>query len=321
MDGGVDELQRQSQACVDLAEVVARLRHAGGLDSFFHECAQTIQEVQRFRPCDDLSFPARWLRRSRGRAHLHGLPAEIPGIALSRLRHPEPGAHALPDQQAAACWPMWKPRWMRWFRRPCPNGDLLDQSHCMLRGLSPVHLSYLRNMGVRATMTLSIVCAGKLWGLIACHHHQPITPPHQIREGMRQVCELLAEIANMRIEALSHLEAVRRRLDARPLAEPVSPGTDAGRRHSCRYSIPGCPGCWRPSMQATWACRSARSPMSGERANGRAPRTRSSTRSGRGSTSRSRSPNARHVGRPAGCRQAGPRVPARSGGPAAGASA
>jgi diguanylate cyclase (GGDEF)-like protein len=67
-------------------------------------------------------------------------------------------------------------------------------------------------MGVRATMTLSIVCDGKLWGLIACHHHQPRTPPYQIREGMRQVCELLAEIANMRIEALSHLDAVRQRL-------------------------------------------------------------------------------------------------------------
>jgi diguanylate cyclase (GGDEF)-like protein len=93
-----------------------------------------------------------------------------------------------------------------------PNGGLLDQSHCMLRGLSPVHLSYLRNMGVRATLTLSIVCAGKLWGLVACHHHQPITPPHHIRKGLRQVCELLAEVATMRIESLSNLEAVRRRL-------------------------------------------------------------------------------------------------------------
>ena len=70
----------------------------------------------------------------------------------------------------------------------------------------------MRNMGVRATMTLSIVCDGKLWGLIACHHHRPRTPPYQVREGMRQIAELLAEIASMRIEAFSHLEAVRRRL-------------------------------------------------------------------------------------------------------------
>jgi diguanylate cyclase (GGDEF)-like protein len=93
-----------------------------------------------------------------------------------------------------------------------PDGEVLDQSHCTLRGLSEVHLTYLRNMGVRATLTLSIVCDGKLWGLIACHHHSPRTPPHQLKDGMRQLSELLAEVANMRIEALSNLEAVRHRL-------------------------------------------------------------------------------------------------------------
>jgi diguanylate cyclase (GGDEF)-like protein len=93
-----------------------------------------------------------------------------------------------------------------------PDGEALDQSHCMLRGLSEVHLSFLRNMGVRATLTLSIVCDGKLWGLVACHHHRPRTPPNQLRDGLRQLSELLAEVASMRIEALSHLASVRHRL-------------------------------------------------------------------------------------------------------------
>ncbi|HEY0490323.1 MAG TPA: hypothetical protein VGD30_12470, partial [Telluria sp.] len=48
MDGSLDELHRQSQACVDLAEVVARWRHADDLDSFFVECAQTVQEFSGF---------------------------------------------------------------------------------------------------------------------------------------------------------------------------------------------------------------------------------------------------------------------------------
>ena len=95
---------------------------------------------------------------------------------------------------------------------PLPGGEALDQSHCMLRGLSPVHLCYLRNMGVRATLTMSIVIDGKLWGLIACHHDAPKVPPHQVREGLRQVCELTAEVANMRIETLSKLAAADQRL-------------------------------------------------------------------------------------------------------------
>lgn len=39
------------------------------------------------------------------------------------------------------------------------------------RGVSPVHLEYLSNMGVRATMSIAIVFEGKLWGLVACHHY------------------------------------------------------------------------------------------------------------------------------------------------------
>jgi len=39
------------------------------------------------------------------------------------------------------------------------------------RGVSPIHLEYLRNMGVRASLSVAIVEHGKLWGLIACHHY------------------------------------------------------------------------------------------------------------------------------------------------------
>jgi light-regulated signal transduction histidine kinase (bacteriophytochrome) len=46
----------------------------------------------------------------------------------------------------------------------------LDMSMCYLRSVSPVHIEYLKNMGVMASMSISIVIGGKLWGLIACHH-------------------------------------------------------------------------------------------------------------------------------------------------------
>ncbi|MEO9463262.1 MAG: HWE histidine kinase domain-containing protein [Marinomonas sp.] len=52
----------------------------------------------------------------------------------------------------------------------------LDLSRAVLRGTSPVHLEYLANMGVAATLTIPIVVDGQLWGLIACHHESTVQP-------------------------------------------------------------------------------------------------------------------------------------------------
>jgi chemotaxis family two-component system sensor kinase Cph1 len=46
----------------------------------------------------------------------------------------------------------------------------LDLSYSMLRSVSPIHIEYLRNIQLQASMSLSIVVHGRLWGLIACHH-------------------------------------------------------------------------------------------------------------------------------------------------------
>ncbi|WKN43104.1 ATP-binding protein [Tunicatimonas pelagia] len=49
----------------------------------------------------------------------------------------------------------------------------IDLSYSLLRSVSPVHVQYLKNMGVQASMSISIIVNQKLWGLIACHHHVP----------------------------------------------------------------------------------------------------------------------------------------------------
>jgi chemotaxis family two-component system sensor kinase Cph1 len=49
----------------------------------------------------------------------------------------------------------------------------LDLSLATLRSVSPIHIQYLQNMGVAATLTISIIHEGRLWGLIACHHYTP----------------------------------------------------------------------------------------------------------------------------------------------------
>jgi light-regulated signal transduction histidine kinase (bacteriophytochrome) len=48
---------------------------------------------------------------------------------------------------------------------PClPDGERpLDMSLSVLRSMSPVHIEYLRNMGVKATITISLMQGGRLW--------------------------------------------------------------------------------------------------------------------------------------------------------------
>ncbi|MDH5338806.1 MAG: GAF domain-containing protein, partial [Rubrivivax sp.] len=77
------------------------------------------------------------------------------------------------------------------------QGDL-DMSLCHLRSMSPLHLQYLKNMGVTATLVVSLVREGRLWGLIACHHYAPRNLPYAVRAA----CELLGEAIATRIAAI-----------------------------------------------------------------------------------------------------------------------
>ncbi|WP_431204542.1 GAF domain-containing protein [Bradyrhizobium betae] len=81
------------------------------------------------------------------------------------------------------------------------TGRDLDMSLCFLRSMSPIHLQYLKNMGVGATLVISLVVGGKLWGLVACHHYEP----RFIHFELRAVCELLAEAIATRIAAAREL--------------------------------------------------------------------------------------------------------------------
>ncbi|HYC03467.1 MAG TPA: histidine kinase dimerization/phosphoacceptor domain -containing protein [Azospirillaceae bacterium] len=81
--------------------------------------------------------------------------------------------------------------------------DPLDMSDCVLRSVSPIHLRYLANMGVTASMSVSVVVDGRLWGLISCHH---ATPRHLSHE-LRSLCVHVGQVLSQRIEALEEAEA------------------------------------------------------------------------------------------------------------------
>ncbi|MEK8031259.1 GAF domain-containing protein [Ideonella sp. DXS29W] len=78
------------------------------------------------------------------------------------------------------------------------TGQELDMSLCHLRSMSPLHLQYLKNMGVTATLVVSLVREGRLWGLIAAHHYSP----RHLRHAVRAACDLLAEVISTRIAAI-----------------------------------------------------------------------------------------------------------------------
>lgn len=109
----------------------------------------------------------------------------------------------------------------------------LDLSQHALRSVSPVHLEYLRNMGVAASMSISIISGGRLWGLIACHHRSPRAVP----PGVRAAADLFGMFVSMRVsareqeEAVAQDEAAREVRDALGLRLAASPASDAGLRN------------------------------------------------------------------------------------------
>ncbi|HEY9810248.1 MAG TPA: GAF domain-containing protein [Halomicronema sp.] len=73
----------------------------------------------------------------------------------------------------------------------------LDLSQCVLRGVGPCHLEYLQNMGVTASMSISLLKGQKLWGLIACHHQSPKYVSYEVRKA----CEFIGQVISFEIAA------------------------------------------------------------------------------------------------------------------------
>ena len=73
----------------------------------------------------------------------------------------------------------------------------LDLSLSVLRSVSPIHIKYLKNMGVTASMSISLIREKKLWGLIACHHSSPKYLTYDVRTS----CEFLGQIMSLELAA------------------------------------------------------------------------------------------------------------------------
>ncbi|MEP0324783.1 HWE histidine kinase domain-containing protein [Bauldia litoralis] len=78
-----------------------------------------------------------------------------------------------------------------------PAAEPVDLSFSVLRSVSPIHIEYLTNMGVGASMSLSIMRGDDLWGLVACHH----STPRQLSLRTRSQAELFSRMLSLLLES------------------------------------------------------------------------------------------------------------------------
>jgi light-regulated signal transduction histidine kinase (bacteriophytochrome) len=91
------------------------------------------------------------------------------------------------------------------------TGARNDLSFAALRSVSPIHLQYMRNMGTLASMSVSLIVKGELWGLISCHNTEPCPVPVE----KRTACEQLGQILSLCIETREDAAELQFRLDVR----------------------------------------------------------------------------------------------------------
>ncbi|MEE3066454.1 MAG: SpoIIE family protein phosphatase [Actinomycetota bacterium] len=98
----------------------------------------------------------------------------------------------------------------------------LDLTYATLRSVSPIHVEYLQNMGVHASMSISLLREGRLWGLIACHHYAGThLPPF----GTRAATEFLGATLSLRLVDRFEDEQLQKRLAAQAVLGKLTAAT------------------------------------------------------------------------------------------------
>lgn len=195
--------------------MIARLDQAEGMETFFREGARQIRAltgfdrvmVYRFTPDGCGEVVAEAAKPGIGSfLGLHYPATDIP--AQARELYKRNLLRIITDVNAQAV-PIVPAR--------DENGQPLDLSIAMLRSVSPIHIEYLKNMGVEASMSVSIIVEGRLWGLFACHHYSPRCPTFE----RRSVAELFAQMFSMRLESRERKETVEFERRARDISDQL----------------------------------------------------------------------------------------------------
>ncbi|MGN7489641.1 diguanylate cyclase domain-containing protein [Paenibacillus sp. SAF-054] len=98
------------------------------------------------------------------------------------------------------------------------TGKPLNLSLSTLRSVSPVHIEYMKNMGVGATLTISLIHENKLWGMIACHHYSKKYVTHRVRN----LCNFLGAFFSSELYQREQLDDFQSELSLKTLANRIS---------------------------------------------------------------------------------------------------
>ncbi|MDF2822799.1 MAG: hypothetical protein K0R68_207 [Mycobacterium sp.] len=117
------------------------------------------------------------------------------------------------------------------------HGAPLDLTFATLRSVSPIHIEYLQNMGVQASMSISLLRRGRLWGLIACHHY---AGPHLPPFGTRAAAEFLGSTLSLRLVERFEGDQLQKRLSAQAVLGKLTAAT-LNDRESLAAALLGAP--------------------------------------------------------------------------------
>jgi len=195
--------------------MIARLDQAPDFDSFYREGARQVRAligfdrvmVYRFAPDDSGEVVAEACRAGIGRFMGLRYPAsDIPVQARALYRRNR--LRIITDVNAVP---------VAILPQRDAQGQPLDLSLSVLRSVSPIHIEYLKNMGVGASLSISIIVEGRLWGLFACHHYAARCPTFEARS----VAELFAEMFSMRLESRERKDTVEYERRARDISDQL----------------------------------------------------------------------------------------------------
>ena len=207
--------QHYGDATGTVRAMIGRLDTARDMPAFFNEGARQVRAltgfdrvmIYRFAPDGSGEVVAESARSGIGSfLGLHYPPTDIPRQARDLYKRSL--LRVITDIEAVP---------VRIVPTLDEHGQPLDLSLSVLRSVSPIHIEYLRNMGVRASMSISIIVEGDLWGLVACHHYSPRCPSFE----RRSVAELFAQMLSMRIEVRERKEVVEYERRARDISDQL----------------------------------------------------------------------------------------------------
>ena len=101
----------------------------------------------------------------------------------------------------------------------------LDLTYSKLRGVAPVHIEYLNNMGVQGSMSISLTANDALWGLVACHHYGALYLP----SSSMRFAELVGGTISALLQSLENAAHLRQSIRAERVAFDIEQDTRASR--------------------------------------------------------------------------------------------